>query len=204
MTRSPTTQPDHPLSDRLAAAITLATRLHGRDARKGTEIPVLIHLFAVCLLVQRDGGSEDEAIAALLHDALEDHPEALSADALEAQFGARVRRLVELSSDTPRDYTGGVKQDWRVRKERYLAHARTADPADLRVTIADKIDNLRAILADYAELGEALWTRFNAGRDAQLWYYRATLAAYQEAGYRGRLLDELARLVAQLPADASR
>jgi (p)ppGpp synthase/HD superfamily hydrolase len=190
------------LSDRLAAAITVATQLHGRDARKGSNTPVLTHLFAVCLLVQRDGGSEDEAIAALLHDALEDHPEQLSADALEAQFGARVRHLVELSTDTPPGFAGGVKPPWRERKERYLAHARAADPADLRVTIADKIDNLRAILADYAAVGEALWSRFNAGRNEQLWYYRATLEAYRAAGCQGALVDELARLVAQLPPDA--
>lgn len=198
-----TPSPDPVLTDRLAAAIRVATDLHGRDARKGTNIPVLTHLFAVCLLVQRDGGSEDEAIAALLHDALEDHPEQLSADALESQFGARVRQLVELSSDTPPGFAGGVKPPWRDRKERYLAHARAADPADLRVTIADKIDNLRAILADYAVLGESLWTRFNAGRNEQLWYYRAALRAYRDAGYRGGLLDELERLVAALPPEAT-
>lgn len=203
MTSAPLATSDGHLSDRLAAAITLATQLHGRDARKGSNTPVLTHLFAVCLLVQRDGGSEDEAIAALLHDALEDHPEQLSADALEAQFGARVRHLVELSTDTPPGFAGGVKPPWRERKERYLAHARTADPADLRVTIADKIDNLRAILADYAAVGEALWSRFNAGRNEQLWYYRATLEAYRAAGCEGALMSELARLVDLLPSESA-
>lgn len=186
---------DATLPPRLAEAVAFAAAVHGRDARKGTSIPVLTHLFAVCLLVQRDGGDEDEAIAALLHDTLEDHPETVTADDLEQRFGPRVRRLVEVCTDTPPDYRGGPKGPWSERKQRYLDHARAADPRDLRVTVADKVDNLRAIHADLAVHGEALWTRFNAGPAQQHWYYRRALEAYVAAGFRGPLLDELRALV---------
>ena len=192
--------PETPMPSVLADAITFATAVHGRDTRKGSVIPVLTHLFAVCLLVQRDGGDAEEAAAALLHDTLEDHPESVTAAELERRFGARVRRLVEVCTDTPPDYRGGRKAGWEERKARYLAHARTADPADLRVTIADKVDNLRAIHADLAVHGDALWARFNAPRERQVWYYREALAAYRAAGCRGALLDELATLVARLDA----
>ncbi len=192
------------LTDRLARAVALAADVHGTDARKGTPIPVLTHLFAVCLLVQRDGGSEDEAIAALLHDTLEDHPERVTAELLEATFGPRVRHLVEVCTDTAPGVRAGEKEPWPVRKERYLAHARAADPGDLRVTVADKVDNLRAIEADLAVHGDALWTRFNAGPADQLWYYRSALEAYREAGFRGALLDEMARLVEAIRAHVER
>jgi (p)ppGpp synthase/HD superfamily hydrolase len=183
------------LTDRLAEAVALVARLHGRDARKGTRIPTLAHLFGVCALVQQDGGSEDEAFAALLHDALEDHPERISAAELESRFGARVRRIVELSSDTPAGFDGGPKPPWRERKDSYLDHARRADPADLRVTVADKVDNLRAIAGDLTRVGGALWSRFNAPRADQLWYYRSALEAYRAAGFAGPLLVEMERLV---------
>lgn len=106
-----------------------------------------------------------------------------------------MRRLVELCTDTPSDYRGGAKAPWPERKQRYLDHARAVDPGDLRVTVADKVDNLRAIHADLAVHGEALWERFNAGPAQQRWYYRSALEAYVAAGVRGPLLDELRTLV---------
>lgn len=190
---------DH-LSDRMADAIAYAVQLHGRDSRKGTRTPVLAHLFAVCALVLRDGGDEDEAIAALLHDALEDKPESTSAREIEERFGARVRRIVEMSTDTGADYRGGPKAPWRERKERYLAHVREAPPEDLRVTVADKVDNVRAILDDHRQAGDALWGRFNAGKEDQLWYYESAARAYRAAGFGGPMLEELEALVSRLAA----
>ncbi len=188
---------DH-LSPELLTALAYAIWLHGRDARKQTDVPVLAHLLSVCALVQQDGGGTDEAIAALLHDSLEDKPGETTPALLTELFGERVRDLVVLASDTPSDYTGGAKPDWRKRKERYLEHIRHASPADLRVPAADKVDNVRAILADHQRVGESLWQRFNAGKADQLWFYSTALAAFKEAGFRGPLLDELERVVGEL------
>ena len=191
------------LSPRLQEALDYAIRLHGREARKQTQVPVLAHLLSVCALVQQDGGDEDEAVAALLHDSLEDKPGETSPTVLSQRFGTRVLALIQLGSDTPPEYAGGPKPPWRARKERYLEHVRHAPPSTLRVTVADKVDNVRAILADYHRVGEALWSRFNAGKADQLWYYQSALAAYKEAGVRGRLLDELEQLVGQLTRAAA-
>lgn len=158
----------------------------------------MAHLLAVCALVQEDGGSEDEAVAALLHDALEDRPDQITRLDIERRFGPRVLLLIDVSTDTPPGYRGGPKPPWRQRKEAYLAHARAADPSLLRVTIADKIDNIRPMLVDHRRLGEALWARFHAGKADQLWYYQACLNAYETAGCKGPLMDELRSLVREL------
>jgi (p)ppGpp synthase/HD superfamily hydrolase len=186
------------ISARLDDAFALARRLHDGDLRKGTAIPYLAHLLGVCALVLVDGGDEDEAIAALLHDALEDHPEALSRPEIAERFGPRVLAIVEGCTDTPPDYAGGRKPPWRDRKVTYLAHVRAAPAASLRVSLADKLDNARAILADYRVVGEAVWERFSAGGDEQLWYYRSLVEAYRAAGVAGPLLDELVRVVDEL------
>ncbi len=186
------------LSARLYDALELSFRLHGHSARKVGNVPYMAHLLSVCALVQGDGGSEDEAIAALLHDALEDEPEQITRANIERRFGSQVLLIIDISTDTPPDYAGGPKPPWRERKEAYIAHARTADPALLRVTIADKIDNLRSILVDYRRLGEKLWARFHAGKAEQLWYYQACLSSYEAAGCAGSLMDELRSLVGEL------
>lgn len=183
------------ITPRLYESMQLAFELFGHDARKSTQVPVMAHLLSVCGMVQTDGGSEDEAIAALLHDVLEDKPGEFTREQIEARFGAWVLAIIDVATDTPRDYGGGPKPPWRQRKEAYLNRARHTDPALLRVTIADKIDNARAILADHQRLGSAVWLRFNAGQADQIWYYQESVRAYEEAGYRGPLLDELKRLV---------
>jgi (p)ppGpp synthase/HD superfamily hydrolase len=183
----------------LHKALQYAFELHGQDARKGTDIPYMTHLLSVCGLVQQDGGSEQEAIAALLHDALEDQAERTSREEIAAKFGEDVLQIIEICTDTPRGYTGGEKQPWSIRKNNYLQHSRTVNPAELlRVTVADKVDNARAILWDYQYHGEELWGRFNAGKEQQLWYYRECLKAYRSAGFSGHLLDEFDYLVKQL------
>lgn len=189
------TESANSISPRLYAALQLTFELFGRDARKSSEVPVLSHLLSVCTMVQFDGGGEDEAVAALLHDMLEDKADLITREVIEAQFGAHVLEIIELSTDTPSDYRGGPKPPWRDRKLAYLDHARHANPAMLRVTIADKIDNARSILSTYQTLGSQVWQRFNAGQADQIWYYQQAVKAYEEAGYRGPLLDELRRLV---------
>src|SRR4051794_27988804 len=137
----PTSDDSPPLlTRRFDEALTLAARVHHDHVRKGTRIPYLAHLLAVCALILIDGGDEDEAIAGLLHDTLEDHPDRISRTQLESLFGARVRRLVEACTDTPLEYCGGPKPPWRERKLRYLEHLRQAQSDELRVSLADKVD----------------------------------------------------------------
>ena len=186
------------LTERLYQALQFTFKLHGRDARKASSVPYMAHLLAVCAMTQQDGGDEDEAIAALLHDALEDKPDETSREEIGQLFGEKVLKIVELSTDTPVEYRGGVKPRWRERKEYYLAHIRTSNPELLRVTLADKVDNARAIYNDYQRLGEDLWKRFNAGREDQIWYYESAVDAFKTAGVHGLLLEELERLVSQI------
>ncbi len=186
------------ITERLYQALQFTFKLHGRDARKASSVPYMAHLLAVCALTQQDGGDEDEAIAALLHDALEDKPDETSREEIGQLFGEKVLKIVELSTDTPAEYRGGVKPPWRERKENYLAHIRTSKPELLRVTLADKVDNARAIYNDYQRLGEDLWKRFNAGREDQIWYYESAVDAFKTAGVHGPLLEELERLVSQI------
>ncbi|NWG14800.1 MAG: HD domain-containing protein [Acidobacteria bacterium] len=172
--------------------------IHGKDGRKGTPIPYVAHLLGVCALVLADGGDEDEAVAALLHDTLEDHPERLTRKDIEDRFGPRVRELVELCTDTSREYAGGPKAPWWQRKLAYIEQLARAGPSALRVPLADKVDNLRAILADYRRLGDDLWSRFNAGKTEQLWFYASLVTAFQQAGMAGPMFDEFGRLVGEL------
>ena len=187
-----------PLSDRMYSALNLAFELHGGDSRKSSNVPMIAHMFSVCALVLQDGGEEDEGIAALLHDALEDKPEKINRKDIENRFGKKVLEIVEVSTDTPKDYKGGPKPPWRIRKEAYLEHIRQTDPGLLRVTVADKIDNARAILADYYQMGSKVWEKFNAPQEDQIWYYNAAVEAYQSVGFSGFLMDELCALVEQM------
>ena len=186
------------LTPRLYAALELAFKLHGRDARKGCQVPALAHLLSVCALVQTDGGDEDEAIAALLHDSLEDKSEHITREEIQSRFGVRVLDIIEVSTDTASDFKGGEKEPWEVRKTRYIEHIKTADPKLLRVTIADKIDNARAILADHRRIGSEVWRRFNAPQARVVWYYTESTKAYLQAGVTSPLLEDLQALVHQM------
>ena len=189
---------DPKVTPRLFETMELAFQLHGQEVRKTTPIPMMTHLFSVCGLVMHDGGDEDEAIAALLHDALEDKPDQITLAEIQERFGERVAKIVEISSDTPKNYKGGPKPPWKERKEAYLERVRHEDPSLLRVTIADTVDNVRAILADHAHVGEELWGRFNAGKGEQLWYYQSTAKAYRAAGSKSNLVDMLEKVVNEL------
>ena len=185
------------LSDRYAEAFAYALELHRTQSRKETEIPYVAHLMAVSSLVLEHGGTEIEAIAALLHDAVEDQGGPPILAEITSRFGNEVAAIVEGCSDT--DVT--PKPPWRKRKEDYIAHIRRA-PASVRlVSAADKLHNARAILADYRVLGEALWSRFNGGKDGTLWYYRALTEAYRLAEVGAdheRLAADLDRVVSEI------
>ena len=186
------------LGPRFKDALEFAISVHAGQVRKGTSVPYAAHLLAVCSLVLTNGGSEEQAIAALLHDSLEDHPEKVSATEIKQRFGPLVMKLVAACTDTPADYVGGPKPPWRDRKVAYIDQIRSAGPEGSIVSLADKLDNARAIVDDYRQVGDALWSRFSAGKDEQLWYYRELVAAFQQTGVRGPMMDELERLVKEL------
>jgi GTP pyrophosphokinase len=183
------------LGERFERALCLATRWHAGQYRKGTEIPYVSHLLAVAALVIEHGGSEDEAIAALLHDAIEDQGGATKREEIREEFGNRVTAIVDgcTDADTLK------KPEWRPRKEQYIAHIPDADPSVRLVSSADKLHNARAIFGDLREHGESLWGRFNGGREGTLWYYRSLADAFEECGSTA-LSRELARTVEQIEA----
>jgi (p)ppGpp synthase/HD superfamily hydrolase len=187
-----------PLGPRFVAALEFCVNLHRRDVRRGKSTPYVAHLLGVCSLVLEDGGNEAEAVAALLHDALEDHPERIDAAGIRARFGAKVLRMVQECTDTPTDYRGGPKPPWRTRKQSVLDRIAVASPGGRRVLLADKLHNVRDLLADVRREGARTWARFNAGRDDQLWYLGGVAARMKRAGQRGPMLDEFERVVAQL------
>lgn len=186
----------HPrLGGRFENALVFAARKHRTQVRKGSEVPYVGHLLGVCSLVIEDGGSEDEAIAALLHDVVEDQGGEPVLEEVRAQFGEQVAAIVLACSDTTVD----PKPPWRARKEAYLTHLRAASPSTLRVSLADKLYNARAILRDRHEVGDAVWDRFNTGRDGQLWYYGALADAFVELR-PGPMATELAETVEAIRA----
>ena len=147
-----------PLTARFLAAVALAAERHGRDRRAGTGIPYLAHLLVVTGLVVEDGGDEDEAIAALLHDAVEDGGGRALLERIESQFGLRVAAIVEHLSDT---IDGATEGTWVERKAHYLVQLeRCEDPGTLRVGLADKLHNARSIVRDYRQEGHVMWGRF--------------------------------------------
>jgi len=162
------------LTQRFDQALLLATRLHARQVRKGSKVPYIAHLLGVASLVLEHGGSEDEAIAALLHDAVEDQGGAATRRLILEQFGSAVAEIVDGLSDT--DQT--PKPPWRGRKEAYLQHLRTAGPAVRLVSAADKLYNARTILKDLRQMDGALWDRFKGGKEGTLWYYRSLVEIF--------------------------
>lgn len=198
------------LGARFTDALRVAAEIHWNQRRKGTDLPYIGHLMAVCALVIQAGGEEDEAIAALLHDALEDTD--FPAEEIRERFGDRVLEIVRGCSDGLPEAESGAeptatpdrgRHNWRERKSRYQEHLRTADPSILKVSCAAKIDNARALTIDVRRLGDALWKRFNGGRDAQLWNYRTLAGIFAQRGEdlgpeAAWLADELERQVEEL------
>ena len=176
------------LTNTYTKAVEYARSHHLEDLRKGTAIPYIAHVLAVSALVLEHGGGETAAIAALLHDVVEDGGGEKALTEIATQFGSDVAAIVEGCSDT----IAAVKEDWAVRKERYLEHLESAPPDVLLVSACDKVHNARAILADIREHGDEVWTRFSRGPREQLWYYTSLRDAFLRR-LPGRLADELDR-----------
>lgn len=183
------------LSSKFDDALAFAVDLHREQPRKGTGVPYVSHLLSVAALVLEHGGTEDQAIAALLHDAVEDQGGRPTAERIRERFGDLVAEIVDGCTDTD----VSPKPPWRLRKEAYVARVRN-EPAHVRlVSAADKLHNARTMVTDLRIHGPALWERFNAGRDETLWYLESLVAAFREAGTTP-IVEELARTVAELRA----
>ena len=178
------------LSGRLDDAFRYAREVHATQSRKGTATPYIGHLMGVASIVIDDGGTEEEAIAALLHDAAEDQGGRTRLADIQQRFGETVATIVEDCTDSWDE----PKRPWAERKRAYVEHARKLPASSLRVSAADKVHNAYAILRDLRNTGEAVWNRFNATPDDVMAYYEGLVRAYREAG-GGRLVDELDRIV---------
>lgn len=186
------------LTTRFDEALAYASDLHRTQERKGSGIPYVGHLLSVASLVIEGGGTEDQAIAGLLHDAVEDQGGAPTLAVIRERFGDGVARIVEECSDTDEV----PKPPWKPRKQRYIDHLVYASKETILVSLADKLDNARAILRDYRTDGPALWDRFSQNDPKEhLWYYRSLLNVYQRAddtwlvAELERVLDELEELI---------
>lgn len=162
--------PGHALGARVAEAVAFAIRIHGLQVRKGTSTSYLTHLLAVASLVGESGGSEDEVIAGMLHDAVEDGGGTPVLEEIQALFGPEVAAIVKSCTD---DESVGEKAPWLERKRAFMAHLLEAPIPVLRVVCADKLHNVQAIGKDMRNQGMAVFERFRGDREGTLWYYRS-------------------------------
>ncbi len=182
------------LGERFQEALGYAAALHNTQTRKASEVPYVGHLLSVAGLVIEADGTEIEAIAGLLHDAAEDQGGDVTLAEIEELFGQEVAAIVAECSDT----VVTPKPPWRQRKENYIRHLDKASDSTIRVSMADKLDNARAILRDLRREGPSVWRRFNTD-DPQdhLWYYQSLLEVYRRRS-ESWLVDELARVIQTL------
>lgn len=189
------------ISTRLAKALALAEEAHDGQVRKGTTVPYIAHPMAVATLVLECGGNEDQAVAALLHDAIEDGGSAY-AKRINAGFGREVLALVEACTDGTAESKAkpttlaAKKADWKRRKLDYLKRLETADPLALLIMACDKLHNARAVVTDLEEIGLEVFDRFTTGRDGTLWYYSAAATSLRKRGspLAGALEDTVRRM----------
>ncbi|HEY3354101.1 MAG TPA: HD domain-containing protein [Polyangia bacterium] len=182
-----------PLSRRFIDALEFAAELHQAQVRKGSGIPYVAHLLGVASIALEYGADEDEAIAGLLHDAIEDQGGDATRAEIRRRFGDRVTAIVDGCTDTDEH----PKPPWRERKERHLQALGAADASIRLVMAADKLQNARSMIKDFRTIGAPLWERFRGGRDGSLWYLRAMTERLHAAGPTA-LTAELLRVVAEV------
>jgi GTP pyrophosphokinase len=181
------------LSSQFEQALIYAANAHATQVRKGTATPYMAHLLGVCSIALEYGANETEAIAALLHDAVEDQGGLERLEDIRSRFGNDVAEIVIGCTDsfqTP-------KPPWEERKRAYLAHLPNASGSILLISASDKLYNAQATLRDLYRVGNEIWKRFNVPREKTLWYYRALANIYLQVG-PARLNDELGRVVAEM------
>jgi (p)ppGpp synthase/HD superfamily hydrolase len=181
------------LTQRFTDALIYTAQLHSGQFRKGTQIPYLAHLLGVTALVLEAGGDEDVAIAALLHDAVEDQGGLETLTEIQNRFGERVAKIVAGCSDSHTH----PKPPWKERKESYLAHLRDASPEVQLVSLADKLHNSRSIYRDLKENGLQIFNKFKGERSGTLWYYDRLVEIFTELG-TNTMTQELSRVVNQI------
>lgn len=184
------------LTDRFVQALEYSFYLHKDQTRKVTNVPYMSHLLSVSALVIENNGTEDEAIAALLHDAVEDQGGLKILEEIKSKFGQNIGCIVEECSDsfTAKDEE---KLDWKQRKIAYISKVEKMSKSALLVNYADKIHNLRSILRDHRLLGKDIWTVFKSSKLDMIWLYRSLIAEYRKHESHV-LVDELEELVNQI------
>ena len=182
------------LSRQFEKALVYATRIHGGQLRKKTKIPYVAHILGVSAIAMEYGANEIEAIAGLLHDAVEDCGGEKRLRDIEKKFGKAVAKIVDGCTDsyeTP-------KPPWMERKKKYIAHLKDSDSSTRLVSASDKLHNTRAILAELRRHGLEVFERFAGKKDGTLWYYRALVTAFRQHGDHTDLIDELDRVVTEI------
>jgi (p)ppGpp synthase/HD superfamily hydrolase len=193
------------LSSRFNEALTYVAALHAQQRRKVSGEPYLAHLLAVTAIALEHGGNEDEAIAALLHDAVEDQGGEDTLEEIRRRFGQTVAEIVAGCSDT----MISPKPPWRQRKEAHIAHLREASPSVRLVVAADKLHNVASLMREYRRRGDSLWPVFHGGRDGTFWYYRAVTDVLKQAAATpivedlDRAVEEFRLLIADRQSDVS-
>lgn len=194
-----TTNTFPPLSHKFAEAVLFAIELHANQVRKGKNIPYIAHIFSVTALVLEMGGNEEECIAALLHDAVEDQGGYETLNVIQTKFGEHVANIVSACTDsftTP-------KPPWTERKRKYIEHLQDIGEDVFKVVLADKIHNARTILLDLRAEGDQVWERFNGGKEGTLWYYNQLREILCQKA-NNKFTDEFARLVTEINKHANR
>jgi (p)ppGpp synthase/HD superfamily hydrolase len=187
------------LSHQFRKALVYASSVHGGKLRKKTKIPDIGHVLGVTAIALEYGANETEAIGALLHDAVEDSGGKKRLRAIESKFGKPVSEIVKSCTDTLEK----PKPPWITRKKEYVAHVRSAPISAKLVSASDKLHNVRAILRLYRQEGDNLWTRYDGGKKAALWYYRALVTAFEGEKHIQPLVQELDRVLTELEVAAN-
>ena len=184
----------------MTEAFEFARLLHDGQLRKGTQTPYISHLMSVSSLVLESGGSEDEAISALLHDAVEDCGGLPVLEKIRQKFGDRIADIVNGCSEPE----AKPKPPWRERKRAYIAQVASESDSVKRVACADKLHNLRSILTDYHSAGDRVWDRFHADKEGTLWFYQSMVETLRSFGDGMAVFIELEKRVADLERIVSR
>ena len=182
------------VSRQFEKALQYTTRIHGGQLRKKTRIPYIAHIFGVTAIAMEYGANETEAIAALLHDAVEDCGGEERLRDIREKFGDDVARIVDGCTDTYET----PKPEWLKRKRAYLQHLKDSDSSIRLVSASDKLHNTRAILADLRRHGPEVFERFSGKKDGTLWYYRALVTAFRQHGDHVDLIEEVDRVVGEI------
>jgi (p)ppGpp synthase/HD superfamily hydrolase len=186
------------LTHRFETALVYAAQLHAQQRRKVTNTPYIAHLLGVAALVLEAGGNEDEAIAALLHDAVEDQGGAMTRAEILQQFGATVVAIVDgCTEPEPKP-----EQSWREHKLQYLEQLRSAKPAVQRVALADKLHNARSLLVNFRLEGDRIWNQFRGGKEGVLWLVEMQLDLFQQVS-DSWMVTELAQVVRALKQEVA-